>query len=364
VVRGSPQVVIAVLDTGAAPDHPDLRGRLVAGFDFVNGDSDPSDDEGHGTASAGVIGANTDNGEGQAGLCWTCSLMPIKVLDAEGGGDSSSLAAGIVWAVDHGARVISMSLGGEGTTQTLADAVRYAARKGVVLVAAAGNEGTSNQMYPAAYPETLSVAGTTQSDALYSWSNFGSWVQLAAPGCNTAPFIDGRYVNFCGTSSATPLVAGLVGLALSARPGATKADVEQALRSTATPLPGAVQYGRVNASAALAALDARPVATPTSVAPGPAKPLEGGLSRRVQVRRHVRLLDRGAFAAELRFTGARALTLTLVDAEEAVVARTRGASPLRLSANVGEEGAYELVVSGRKLKGRVRYSLKASGESG
>jgi subtilisin family serine protease len=363
--RGSPQVVIAVLDTGTAPNHPDLSGRLVAGFDFVNGDADPSDDEGHGTASAGVIGASTDNGEGQAGLCWTCSLMPIKVLDAEGGGDSSSVAAGVLWAVDHGARVISMSLGGEGTTQTLTDAIQYAAGKGVLLVAAAGNEGTSTQTYPAAYPQVLSVAGTTESDSLYSWSNFGPWVQLAAPGCNTAPYLDGRYVNFCGTSSATPLVAGLVGLALSARPGASKAEVEQALRSTAAPLPGVVQYGRVNASAALAALGVRPVApTPTpSAAPGPANQLRGSLSRRVPLRRHVRLLDQGAFAAELTFRGASSLTLALIDAEDAIVARAAGASPLRLNASVVEEGAYEVVVSGRKLKRAVRYSLRASGES-
>lgn len=259
VTRGSGDVVIAVLDTGVDFGHPDLQGTFVAGYDFVNNDADPRDDHGHGTAAAGVIAARTHNQEGQAGVCWSCSLMPVKVLDATGSGTSSAVASGIVWAADHGARVISMSLGGAGTTQTMANAVAYAAGKGVLLLGAAGNSGTTTRFYPAAYSEVVSVAATMSTDQLYEWSNRGDWVQVAAPGCNTAPRAGGGYENFCGTSAATPLVAGIAGLALSLDPNATKAMLEQALRSGALPLlPGSVVYGRVDALGVLAALQLTP----------------------------------------------------------------------------------------------------------
>src|ERR687895_309803 len=148
--RGSSAIVIAVLDTGIDRTHPDLSGATVPGRDILDDDSDPADDEGHGTAAAGVIAARTDNGEGHAGMCWVCSLMPVKGLDATGSGSSSTVAAGIVWAVDHGARVINMSLGGPGNTSALANAVAYAASRDVVLVAAAGNSGVDTAFYPAA----------------------------------------------------------------------------------------------------------------------------------------------------------------------------------------------------------------------
>lgn len=260
--RGSAGIVIAVLDTGVDYGHPDLRGMFVQGHDFINNDADPRDDHGHGTAAAGVIAARTHNGEGQAGICWTCSIMPVKVLDANGSGTSSALASGIVWAADHGARVISLSLGGAGTTQTLANAVAYAANKGVLLIAAAGNAGTTTKFYPAAYPQVVSVGGTTSSDKLYEWSNRGDWVQVAAPGCNTAPYVGGGYVNFCGTSSATPLVAGIAGLALSLAPDLAKSTFEQALRNSAVPVPGGVRYGRVDLPGTLGALAAAGVTPP------------------------------------------------------------------------------------------------------
>lgn len=260
--RGSPGIVIAVLDTGAELTHPDLNGAFVAGYDVVNRDSDPQDDNGHGTAAAGVLAARTNNGRGIAGVCWECRIMPVKVLDANGSGTNSAVAAGIVWAVDHGARVISMSLGGPGTTQTLTDAIGYATRRGVLLVAAAGNNGSTAPFYPAAYPEVLSVAGTDTSDKLYSWSNYGSWVKVAGPGCNTTTTLGGGYGSFCGTSSATPVVAGLVGLAVSVRPESVKGEVENAIQQTAYPIGTAVQNGRVDAVPTLTALGApEPAAT-------------------------------------------------------------------------------------------------------
>lgn len=253
--RGSSSVVVAVVDTGVAYGHPDLQGLFVPGYDFVNIDADPRDDHGHGTAVAGVIAARTQNHEGQAGMCWKCSVMPVKVLDRNGSGPSSTIAAGIVWAVNHGARVINLSLGGAGTTQALQDAVAFAASKGVVVLAAAGNSGSSTKFYPAAYAETLSVAATTSSDNLYDWSNRGlDWVQVAAPGCNVAPVRGGGYGDFCGTSSATPIVSGIAALALSLDPSLGKDALEQALRRTARHGIGGVEYGRVHALYTLAAL--------------------------------------------------------------------------------------------------------------
>jgi subtilisin family serine protease len=256
--RGSASVVVAVLDTGVDASHPDLRGALVPGFDVVNNDADASDDNGHGTATAGVIGARTNNAEGQAGVCWNCSIMPVKVLGASGSGTTSAIASGILWAVAHGADVINLSLGGTGTTLALADAVAHAADQGVVVVAAAGNNASTTPFYPAAYPQVISVAGTTSSDGRYDWSNHGSWVQVAAPGCNVAPDPGGGYVNFCGTSSATPLVAGIAGLAYSLEPTLSRSAFEQALHGAAVPLGTMVEYGRVDAFETLEALGLTP----------------------------------------------------------------------------------------------------------
>jgi subtilisin family serine protease len=284
--RGASEIVIAVLDTGVDARHPDLAGAIVAGRDFVNDDSDPADDHGHGTGAAGVIAARTNNREGQSGVCWACSLMPAKVLDASGAGKTSAIAMGIVWAVERGARVVNMSFGGPGTTSALQSAVRYASSKGAVLIASAGNSGVDTPFYPAAYADVVGVAATTETDTRYSWSNYGSWVAVAAPGCNTATWPDGAYVEFCGTSAAAPLVAGIAGLALSLNPNASKSDIEQAIARSATPLPGVVRFGRVNAptvmssvspSGSVAPLQPPPTPPPPSapsppLAPSPASP--------------------------------------------------------------------------------------------
>jgi hypothetical protein len=249
--RGSGSVVVAVLDTGVDAAHPDLRGALVPGFDVVNKDTNPTDDNGHGTAAAGVVAARTNNVRGQAGVCWSCAIMPVKVLGADGRGTTAAIASGILWAVAHEADVINLSLGGTGTTRALADAVSHAASEGVVVVAAAGNNGNRTSFYPAAYPQVISVAGTTPSDRRYEWSNYGSWVQVAAPGCNIAPDAGGGYINFCGTSAATPVVSGIAALAYSLRATLSRTAFERGLRSTAVPVGSMVQYGRVNALATL-----------------------------------------------------------------------------------------------------------------
>src|SRR6478672_3749227 len=197
---GSAQVVIGILDTGVDPAQPDLRGKLVAGYDYVNNDQDANDDNGHGTSVAGVVAADSDNQIGVAGYCWACRLMPVKVLGADGTGFMSALAQGMIWATDHGARVLNLSLGGPVQDVTLTAATQYAWQHGVLVVAAAGNESNLAPDYPAALPNVLSVGATDRNDDLYGFSNAGA--RVAAPGENSTTGRAGTYVSFLGTSSA------------------------------------------------------------------------------------------------------------------------------------------------------------------
>lgn len=254
---GRAATVIAVLDTGVDRGHPDLRSSLVAGYDFVNHDDDPSDDHGHGTAVAGVIAARSNNGIGVASPCWRCSLMPVKVIGADGSGQADDVAEGILWATDHGAAVINMSFTLSGPDPAVEQAVADAVARGVVVVAAAGNDGDQTVTYPAAYPGVLSVAGTDGADARYGWSSYGSWVQLAAPGCGMTTLRGGSYGDFCGTSAAAAFVSGLAGLARSygaALPGSAIAEV---IAASAKRIGDAVSAGRVDAGALLKTLAAR-----------------------------------------------------------------------------------------------------------
>ena len=330
VTQGSSKIVVAVIDTGVDASHPDLRGALVPGWNFVGNNGNPSDDHGHGTAVAGVVAARSNNHAGGAGICWRCLVMPIKVLDAKGSGDDTLIAAGIVWAADHGARVINLSLGGPGSSVELANALAYASAKGVIVVAAAGNAGVTTQFFPAADAHTISVAATTVADRRYSWSNFGSWVRLAAPGCNVAPILGGSYGTFCGTSSATPVVAGLVALELSAQPAATAHEAEDALARAAVPLPAFVQYGRIDAGRTLDLL--RPAAATNVV-------FKGALGSRVRARTYNVDVGAGAISATLRFTGGKRLTLT------SPIGRVTGSSPIKLN-GTSTAGTFTLRVSG------------------
>ena len=226
--RGAPRVVVAVIDTGVSP-LPDLAGRLLPGIDLVNDDADPADDNGHGTMAAGVIAAAGNNRTGVAGICWSCRILPIKALNAKGGGSYTDIAEGIRYAADRGADVISLSLGGSDDSKLLRDAVAYAETRGALVVAAAGNRGVSTPHYPAAIPTVLAVGGATASDTRYSWSNHGGWVDVTAPGCNPAQGPSGTIGQYCGTSSATPFVAGVAGLLASTDPQPRPADIRAAL---------------------------------------------------------------------------------------------------------------------------------------
>jgi subtilisin family serine protease len=351
--RGLDSVVVAVLDTGVNSDLPDMQGITSATVD----------DNGHGTSVAGIIAARTNNHAGIAGSCWTCSILPIKVLAADGTGDTSLVAAGIVRAADAGARVISMSLGGPADNETLDQAVGYALSKGAILVAAAGNNGTSAPFYPAAIPGVIGVAATDQSDHLYSWSNYGSWVKLAAPGCNPAPSSTGGYVLFCGTSSAVPLVAGLVALALSAQPNAGSNAIISAIQSTTVPIGSTVNYGRIDAAAALNALTDAPLKT-TLPSASPASvsiaTFRGKLTQRTPERWYRQPVRAGLVTATLGFTGRRELTLSIRDRSGALVGQVTGRSPLQLARKL-PSGTFQFSVSGRKPK--TTYELMLSGKA-
>lgn len=275
-------VIVAVLDTGIAwEDHddfavvPDLEDqRFVEGWDFVNDDAHANDDHGHGTHVAGTIAQATNNKEGVAGVAFEATLMPVKVLDHFGSGNTADIADAIRWAADHGAKVINLSLGGGGRSDVMEKAVLYARTKGVTVVCAAGNGGRGIVEYPAAYPGSFAVAAVGPSGTRAPYSSFGKELDIAAPGGDKSQgeaagivqnTIDPQdvgqavYASYQGTSMATPHVAGVAALLYAA--GAKNPDqVEKAIILGAKAAPGmkgwSDQYGHglLDAKGALDAL--------------------------------------------------------------------------------------------------------------
>lgn len=234
VNRGSADVLVAVVDTGVDTSHPDLKGRTVAGTNIVNKNSDPIDDVGHGTHVAGIVSALVNNGEGVAGISWYNKIMPVKVLDNTGAGTTYSVAQGIIWAADNGAKIINMSLGNYAESQFLHDAIRYAFDRDVVLIAASGNDNTERPGYPAAYPEVFAVAATDSQRQKASFSNYGDYIDVAAPGVNIAStYPDNQYAALSGTSMASPHVTALAALIRSANPLLKNTEVMDIMRQTA-----------------------------------------------------------------------------------------------------------------------------------
>ncbi len=216
---GSPAVIIAVLDTGVDLNHFDLASKLAPGWDFVQKDSIPQDENGHGTHVAGIAAAATNNGTGIAGVSWGAQIMPLRVLDAYGNGSYANTAEAIRYAVDHGARVINMSIGGVKYSEVLESAVNYAASQGVILVAATGNSGASTVLYPAAFAPVIAVGATDSSNLRASFSNTGNAIDVMAPGVSIFSTYPGNQYGYnSGTSMATPMVAGYAAL-LASLPG-------------------------------------------------------------------------------------------------------------------------------------------------
>ncbi len=209
ISTGATSVVIAIIDTGVDLPNLEFAGKIVTGCDFVNRDDSAQDDNGHGTHVAGIAAALGNNGSHMAGISWGARVMPLKVLSASGRGSNSAVSAAIVYAADHGAKVINLSLGGIGYTSTLERAVNYAVARAVVVVAAAGNNGNSTPFYPAAHANAIAVAATNSSNLRASFSNYGSSVDLAAPGYDILSLRVGTgSVRYDGTSMASPHVAG------------------------------------------------------------------------------------------------------------------------------------------------------------
>lgn len=206
-------IKVAVLDTGAQANHPDLAGKVVLQYDCVTEDAIAEDVNGHGTHTAGTIGANTNNGTGVAGVGYGCQLMIGKVLGNNGSGTYADIIQGLRWAADNKAKIISMSLGGSSGSQALNDAVNYAWNKSCLLFAAAGNSNSSAPNYPAWYSKCIAVGAVDNNDVKASFSNYGSWVDLVAPGVNIAStYPTNQYALLSGTSMATPIAAGSAAL--------------------------------------------------------------------------------------------------------------------------------------------------------
>lgn len=250
--------VVAVLDTGVQANHRDLAGRVLPGYDFVNNDSNAADDNGHGTWVAGIIAANANDGYGIAGISWSDKILPVKIMNREGLGDTADLTSAIVWAANHGATVINMSVGGFPTSQYVQDAVNYAWGKGAVLIGAAGNNGRQEHFYPASFANVVSVSATQVNDEFAHWSSYGTGVDVSAPGasvqttnCTVCTYADhhtwGDHTYISGTSFATPNVAGVVALIRARYPTYTPAQVVSRLTSTIDDLGYAgtdIRYGR------------------------------------------------------------------------------------------------------------------------
>jgi len=278
ITQGSAVVNVAVVDDAVLVNHPDLIPNLLPGYDVADDDTDPmpnNNEMSHGTHVAGIIGAATNNGTGVASIGFGIKLLPVK---------SSNQAqvvtdgyAGVVWAADNGADVINMSWGGSGFSQTGQNIMNYSYNAGCINVAAAGNDNVSDVFYPAGYNNVISVASTNQSDAKSSFSNFGSWVQVSAPGSEIRSTyfnssLTGTYANLSGTSMASPMVAGLAGLVLSVNPQMSQAQVTACILTTADDISafnsgfqGQLGSGRINAEAAVLCALATVNAPPTPI---------------------------------------------------------------------------------------------------
>lgn len=305
--RGAAGVVVAVLDTGVDPAHPDLAGALAPGATFLTqvttgcDGAATKDDNSHGTHVAGIVAASGNNGLGIAGVAFGVRVMPLKVLDCTGMGELSDVASGIVYATDHGARIINLSLGSPFESTTLRAAVTYAAQHNVLIVSAVGNCGTTSSsctslnevQYAAAYPEVLAVGATDTDDSVAFFSSRNSTTDISAPGrkiVSTTPtyatYLSTHsgatlsYAAFSGTSQASPFVSGVAALVWSADPTLTATQVYQRLVSTADDLGPAGRddgygFGRVNGLRAVQATTAERYgatydtsAVPKSVATG------------------------------------------------------------------------------------------------
>jgi len=253
VTTSNGNIKIAIVDTGIQLNHPELSIKLWPGYNFVDGNLVPNDGNGHGTHVAGIAAALTENGLGIAGMAPSASIIPVRALDNSGNGLLSNIANAITYSTNAGAKVINLSLGSTQSSITLENAVNYAWSQGVVVIAAAGNEASSTPTYPAAYQNVIAVASTDSNDQKSDFSNFGTWVDVAAPGSTIlSTYIGSYYAYLSGTSMAAPHVSGLA--ALLAAQGKTNLQIRNTIQSTCDVVPGTGlywTYGRINANRAV-----------------------------------------------------------------------------------------------------------------
>lgn len=267
-VSGAP---IAIIDSGIDSTHPDFSGKIMAGWNFVTGTSNTADDLGHGTAVSGSVAAATNNGTGVAGVTWGNPIMPLVVLDSSDWASYANIASAITYAADHGARVINISISGTSASSTLQSAVDYAWNKGAVIFAAAGNNSSSSPMYPAACTNVVAVSASDKNGVFASFSNYGSWIDLSAPGNNILTTTQGGgYGYWYGTSFSSPIAAGVAALVLSLQPSLSNSALVSLLEQNSDDLgtPGWDQYfgyGQVDAYKAVSAAKSSVDTIPPSV---------------------------------------------------------------------------------------------------
>ncbi|MEB3198648.1 MAG: S8 family peptidase [Candidatus Sericytochromatia bacterium] len=252
ITTGARDLKVAIVDTGVDYNHPDLKGRTLKGYDFINNDADAMDDNEHGTHCAGSAAGGINDG-GVVGVAPNVTVLGVKVLDGDGSGSYSTVANGIIYAADQGAKVISLSLGGPSTSSTLVDAVRYAQDKGCLVVAAMGNEGNEDPQYPAAIAGVMAVGATNSKDAIAYFSSRGNHISVSAPGDLILSSIPGgKYERFSGTSMACPHVAGLAALVKTKYPNLDAKTIRERIERGSQDLgakgfDSTFGHGRINA---------------------------------------------------------------------------------------------------------------------
>jgi subtilisin family serine protease len=277
-------VTIAILDSGVDGTHPDLIPNLVPGYNAYDNNTNTADACGHGTAVAGTAAAATNNGAGVAGVAGQAKIMPVRVAYFDTGYNEcyayySTVANGLTWAADHGAKIANISYGGVSGSSAIISAAQYLQNKGGLVFVSAGNDGTQSSTAPTS--SMIVVSATDQNDNKYSWSTYGNFVSLSAPGDVWTTSNGGGYQEWMGTSFSSPLVAGVGALVMAANPSLTQASVQSILQSTAVDLGSAGKdiyygYGRVNAAAAVqAALSSKPAVDTTAPTASIAAPLAG-----------------------------------------------------------------------------------------
>lgn len=385
--------MVAVLDSGVTFTHPDMVGRFTDnGYDFVNNDSDPTDDNGHGTMVSGLVGATGNNAKGIAGVNWDVRIMPVKVLNDRGTGTHDVIAKGIIHATDNGAKIINMSFGSATDTATLRRAVDYAYGHGVILVASSGNDYKGSVCYPARNERVIAVGSGGPTGKL-SYSNYGPGLNTLALGNQFSTARNGDYANCAGTSFSSPIVAGALSLALGVYPEMTVDDAIQLVADSSIDL-GRAGYDEttgwglldpeqvmVNAEL-LKEQNSEPVApTPEepadpSPSPSPApseEPPVGQSEIRVftgrigdknsgQALAHKFLFNNtGKLEATATWTGRGQARMLILDKNENLLASTElSSNTVSLTYDIEPADEYWIVMQAKDLRATVKYTVNAS----